>query len=54
MTGYYVHFTPKSASWQNRVEQWFVELTQKQIHPWRTSQHPEIVGRHRALRGRHE
>src|SRR3954453_16996147 len=28
---YHVHFTPTSASWINRVERWFAELTGKQI-----------------------
>src|SRR5439155_5334495 len=28
---YHLHFTPTSASWLNRVERWFAELTEKQI-----------------------
>jgi len=28
---FHLHFTPTSASWLNRVERWFAELTEKQI-----------------------
>jgi transposase len=28
---FHLHFTPTNASWLNRVERWFVELTRKQI-----------------------
>jgi len=28
---YHVHFTPTSASWINKVERWFAELTRKQL-----------------------
>jgi transposase len=28
---FHLHFTPTSASWLNRVERWFAELTEKQL-----------------------
>jgi transposase len=28
---YHLHFTPTGASWLNRVERWFVEITGKRI-----------------------
>lgn len=28
---WHIHFTPSSASWINKVERWFAELTRKQL-----------------------
>lgn len=43
---YHVHFTPISASWINRVERWFAELTRKQIQRGVHTSVRQLEGRH--------
>jgi len=43
---FHVHFTPTYGSWLNLIEQWFAELTQKQI---RRGAHRSVAERKRAI-----
>ena len=46
---FHLHFTPTSASWLNRVERWFAELTEKQIRRGVQPQHTRVGTRYPRL-----